>query len=531
MTKESFLRGAAILAAASMFNRLIGVVYLVILPRLIQDEGMGLFQLVKPLHYLAAVVALAGMPVALSKLVAEKRAQGSVQGVRRVFRLGFAIMFATGSAVALILIRGSRFIAEVFAHDPAVQPVLAILGPACFFLALSAALRGYFQGLQNMVPTAVSQVVDQIVRVGASVFLSLRLRPLGVERAVTAVAWGFVLGEFSGWLVLLSYYFSRPKLPSVKAAGQLPDPGQSGWQLTRRLVSLAGPVVVSTVLWPIMQLADSILIPVRMQVAGYSAELIREGLGHFGMALVLAQLPNIITVALATSLVPAIAEAWALRSKKLVIHRAEEALRVALIFGLPAFAFLYALARPLAEVLFGYAQVGSSLRILALGTVTLGLIQSTTGILQGLGLMGIPLRNLVAGVLAKFALNYVLVANPSLGILGAAWSTTVSWAVVALLNLAAVFRRVGLVVRLGEGVVKPCLATLAAVAGSYRLYRNLAGLIPMGWATPLSLGAGLILYFLLSVMGGIIEERDLDLIPLVGKPLGRFLYDWGFLRK
>src|SRR5690554_1895490 len=108
MTKESFLRGAVILALASLINRVIGLVYMIILPRLIYDEGMGLYQLIKPIHYFAAVVAISGMPVAISKLIAEKVARGSIKGVKSVFRIGTVIMVATGGIVAITLSFGSQ---------------------------------------------------------------------------------------------------------------------------------------------------------------------------------------------------------------------------------------------------------------------------------------------------------------------------------------------------------------------------------------------------------------------------------------
>lgn len=140
-----FLRGAAILAAASALNRLIGLVYMIALPRLISDQGMGLYQLVKPIHYFAAVVAIGGMPVAVAKLSAEKRHWGrpgrcSAPSARVCF---FA---AQRRAVALALILGAPWFAAVLAKDPGVIPILVALGPACFFLALSAGFRGFFRG-------------------------------------------------------------------------------------------------------------------------------------------------------------------------------------------------------------------------------------------------------------------------------------------------------------------------------------------------------------------------------------------------
>lgn len=533
MTKESFLRGAVILALASMVSRVIGLVYMVILPRIIYDDGMGLYQLVKPIHYFAAVVAIAGMPVAISKLISEKVAQGSPSEVRKVFRVGTLLVVITGGGVALALLLGSSWFASVFARDQGVALTLTILGPSCFFLSLSAAFRGFFQGLQYMTPTAVSQVLDQSVRVVATIFFALWLMPHGIEYAVSGIAWGFLVGELTGLIVLVVFYFLKQGelLSGVippRAKRQLAE--ESFGNVALRLLSLAMPAVVATVLWPIMQLGDSLLIPWRMEVAGFSSDAIREGLGHLGMALTLAQFPNIITVALATSLVPAISEAWILKSKKLIVHRVEEALRMAIVFGVPSCAALYVLAGPLSQVLFGYPQVGGPLKILAFGTITLGLIQATTGVLQGLGLMVIPVRNLIVGVLAKFILNYFLVANPGLGILGAALSTGLAWALVAVLNLGEVIYRVGNVIHWRYGLLNPLVATISSAVAMYYLQDTLVYYVPNALACLVALVVGFILYFLLLALWGTLEERDFHLVPGVGKSIGRWLQEWGFLR-
>lgn len=531
MTKESFLRGAVILTLASVASRVIGLLYMMILPRLIYDDGMGLYQLVKPIHYFAAVVAIAGMPVAIAKLTSERAALGSRQDVKRVFRVGAAIMLCTGALVALALMLGADWFAINFAKDAGVARTLFLLGPASFFLALSAAFRGFFQGMQCMTPTALSQVADQVVRVVVTVLAVTWLQPGGVERAVTGVAWGFIAGELTGWLVLVAYYGAKGQglLAAIPQSRQ--NHGLEPFmKILQRLVALAFPAVVATILWPIMQLADSLLIPLRMQMAGFSAAAIREGLGHLGMALTLSQFPNVVTVALATSLVPAISEAWALQSKRLVRYRAQEALRIALIFGIPSCAALFVLAEPLSQMLFGYSQVGEPLRILSCGAITLGLIQASTGILQGLGDMLVPVRNLAIGVLVKFALNYVLLANPELGMLGAAWGTTIGWAVVAFLNMCSVFRRVGRAVSLRHSLFYPTVITVLASFWMYLCQDTLAYFVPNSAASLLALLSGFVLYFLFLMVTGSINERDLHLLPVLGKPLARSLHTWGFLR-
>ena len=438
-----FFAGSWLSSAASAVNRLIGLVYMVALPRLIFDEGMGLYQLVKPIHYFAAVVAIGGMPVGIAKLIAEKAALGSAQEVKRVFRTGLLLLLISGGVVALALSLGAPWFAKVLAKDAGITPHPQSPGTGLlFFLALSAGFRGFFQGLQYMTPTAISQVADQVVRVAATIGLSLYFRPRGLELAVMGVAAAFILGELTGWLILAgAYLLQGPQLlRELKEKRPQPEP--------RRQLADASSPWPSPPLWPpssgqscSSRTASSSPCACRRQAS--IPRQCGKVWGHLGMALTLAQFPNIVTVALATSLVPAISEAWALARDRVVKHRAEEALRMALIFGIPSCAALYVLAEPLCQILFSYGQVGEPLRILAAGTVTLGVIQATTGVLQGLGAMAVPVRNLCAGVLLKFALNFLLVANPSLGVLGAAWSTTLSWALVAALNLFSVFRRGG----------------------------------------------------------------------------------------
>ena len=531
MTKESFLRGAAILAAASALNRLIGLVYMIALPRLISDQGMGLYQLVKPIHYFAAVVAIGGMPVAVAKLSAEKAALGQAWEVQRTFRTGLLLLLLSGGAVALALILGAPWFAAVLAKDPGVIPILVALGPACFFLALSAGFRGFFQGLQYMTPTAISQVADQVVRVCATIALSLYLRPRGLEFAVMGVAAAFILGELTGWLVLAGAYLGPGRRLLAELKGAAPARPESVGSLAARLIALAVPAVVATILWPVMQLADSLLVPLRLQAAGFGPAAIREGLGHLGMALTLAQFPNVVTVALATSLVPAVSEAKALAREGLVRHRAEEALRMALIFGVPSCTALFVLAAPISQVLFGYSQVAEPLRILAFGTVTLGIIQATTGVLQGLGAMGVPRTEFERGVLLKFALNYLLVGSPQMGILGAAWSTALSWALVAALNLISVYRRVGSVLNWRHGVLLPALAAGGTAALLYLLQDTLARFLPAAPATLGPLAFSFVLYFLLLMIWGSLRRRDVALLPGIGDALGARLQAWGFLRR
>ena len=215
------MRGAVILAAASAVSRVIGLAYMVVLPRIIYADGMGLYQLVKPIHYFAAVLAIAGMPVAMAKMIAEEAAKKSMQNVNKIFRLGFLLIASTGALTALALILGAPLFARLFAQEMGVQKTIAILGFSCFLLALEAGMRGLFQGLQFMLPSALAQVLSQTLRVVSTIGFCLWLRPQGVEQAVTGIGWGSWWARYR-----LAGYARLFSCPQTKAAGWICQRGK-----------------------------------------------------------------------------------------------------------------------------------------------------------------------------------------------------------------------------------------------------------------------------------------------------------------
>lgn len=548
--KQSFARGAVILAIASVCSRLLGVAYIVALPRIIRDEGMGLIQMVRPLYNLAVILSVAGLPVALSKLVAEQLALGNTRGAVRVFRLTLLLMMLLGAVFTGVLGLGAGWLAANIIRDSLSYPALMATVPSVFLLAVVAALRGFFQGMQYMTPSAVSQVVEQICRVVAMLILATVLMPLGVQYGAAGASLGSAVGAIGGLIVLAVYYVAwwrrtRVALPDrvqVKSA-------ESAVHLLQRLFSLSLPIVLGAILWPTMQMIDTGLVPLRMQVAGYSADAIREALGYFGMALSLMHFPNVITWALSITLVPAVAEASALRAYQHVQRRAIEALRLTVLFGLPASVGLFLLSGDAAYLLFGYPQAGEPLRVLALGTLAVGVFQVCSGVLQGLGLVLLPVRNLVVGVLVKLGLNYWLTALPGMGIRGAAWGTILGFGAASLLNLRAVYRCTRIQPSWRELVLKPALASLVMGLAVVVVYDAFYGFITHfvhlihwdrgqlhlsfvcnGFATLGAVVIGIIVYVIGLLGTGALYQRDLELIPKIGVKLGQWFRRRGWVK-
>lgn len=550
MGKQSFARGALILATASIISRLLGVAYIVALPRIIRDEGMGLLQMVRPIYNFAVIVAIAGLPVALSKLVAERLAVKDTRGAVRVFRWTFGLMTGLGLMVTGVLGLGARWLATDVIRDPLSYPALLAMVPSVLLLTLAAALRGFFQGMQYMTPAAISQIVEQICRVVTMLTLGTVLMPRGVQYGAAGAAFGSTLGALGGLIVLLVFYAARAREPREALPRRVgEEPTESPLCLFQRLFSLSLPIVLGAVLWPTMQMIDTSLVPLRMQMAGHTADSIREALGYFGMALSLMHFPNVITWALSVTLVPAVAEANALKANHQIKRRVTEALRLTVLFGLPASVGLFLLAKEAAYLLFDYPQAGEPLKILALGTLAVGLFQVCSGILQGLGLVLVPVRNLVIGVLVKFCMNYWLTAIPGLGIRGAAWGTILGFSSASLFNLIAVRRHTGVPLDWRELVLKPGLASLVMglsvvviYDGLYTLANGLTEKLSFGWghlhttfahngfATLGSVSIGMVVYGIGLMGTGALYRRDIEMLPKIGIRLGRWLNHRGWVK-
>ncbi|MBC8015183.1 MAG: oligosaccharide flippase family protein, partial [Sporomusaceae bacterium] len=194
MSKDTFLKGALILTFAGVLVKIIGSVNRILLSRLLGGEGIGLYQMAYPIYLLALSVSSAGIPVAISIIVAEKVALSDFRGANRVFRISLALLSVTGIIFTFLLYFGAEWLIEhQFVRDARAYYAIVALAPAILFVTILSSYRGYFQGLQMMTPTAVSQIFEQLFRVVTMIFLAYYLLPLGLEYAAAGASFGLVI--------------------------------------------------------------------------------------------------------------------------------------------------------------------------------------------------------------------------------------------------------------------------------------------------------------------------------------------------
>jgi stage V sporulation protein B len=538
---DSFLRGALMLSVAALVSRLLGAFYKPAIARLFAPYdrhngavGIGLTQVPLTVYQVVLSFTSVGLNVGISRMVAERMAVGDVRGARRVFRFSLLLMAVIGFIGSVALWFGAPALAGLIAESAAqTVPGFRAMAPAIFLTSVLAAYRGLFQGLQSMTPNAFSQIIEQMVRVGAG----LALTAWWVQRSVAMGAAGFNFGDVIGagfalvYLLVLARGRAASMWQSESASALEPMAAkhawanETPWQLTKRIFSVAGPITIVGAVVPLMMLADTFFVFRALGAQGLPADQVQAAYGYLTNVFMIVNLPGVFTQAIYTSILPAITTAITLGEFGVAKERASQAYRMTFLLALPAQAGLWALSAGVYSLLYGDLAGAHLLQTIAWATLPIMLQQTTSGILQGMGQIGLPVRNFTVGAIVKVVLTAFL--TRLYGVEGAAWATVAGFAVAAILNLYHVDRHLGRTLRVGAMLLRPGLAAVlmaAAVLG-------LRALLPhRTLVTPLLVAVGGLVYVLSLLVTGGLRRRDLEALPKVGAPLAGLLSKTGLLR-
>jgi stage V sporulation protein B len=529
--RDPFLRGAFILAAGSVVSRALGGIYRFALPVLWGGGeraiyGMGLFGLAIPIYVVALTLSSLGLPLAVSKLVAACVASGDLAGTLRLFAVARTALLVLGLALTAAMMAAAPVFGRYYNPD-AVPSILAV-APAVLLVSLMSAYRGLFQGLQVMTPYAVSQVVEQLVRVITMLGLGVLLLPLGIHLAAAGASFGAVSGAGVGLDYLLVVY--RQAIGQLRPQGAGDREGLPARAVLGELVRLAIPFSLAGLAFPLISFVDALLVPPLLQRAGMDQQDATTAFGSLAqIATPFVNLPTAVTNGIFLSLMPAVAEADALQRRDRVARLAGVALRVTLLLTVPMALGLIALARELPEALFRYPEAAVPIRILAPAAVFLGLQQMSSAVLQGIGLTQLPVRNLFLGVGVKMVLTWLLTVP--FGIAGAGVASVVGFGLAALLNLLHVARCVGGIEGAAGAVLRPCLAAAAMFACARLTVTGLAPAVGLLPATLLAVVVGAAVYGLTVLLVGGVREEDFEMIPRYGPRLAALLRRLGLLAR
>ncbi|MGG1312375.1 stage V sporulation protein B [Cohnella laeviribosi] len=523
--KQTFIQGAMILLAAGLLNRMLGFIPRIALPRIIGAEGVGLTQLVFPFMMVLLTVITGGLPLAVAKMVAEADSQGKTGQVRRIVAIAMTVAVALSLAAAAACLALSDWISTEMMTDPRVRTALLVMIPILPLVAASSVWRGYFQGKQNMLPTAIASTTETVVRIILTLLLAYLLLPFGLEAAAAGAMGGMAAGELAGLLVLAFKLRGERKDDPAPASGMPDDsfpllPAASGKRKERalfnRLLGIAVPVTASRMIGSLSYLLESILTTRALVAAGLATAAATAQYGALqGMVIPLLTLPGALTYSLAVSLVPALSEAAARGDWNGIQLRLHQAVRLAIVTGAPFVALLGLFANPICSILYNDDSMADMLRWLAPVAVFLYMQAPLQAALQALNRPGTALLNTFIGAAVKLILIVELAAMPEFGVKGAVLAISANMALVTLLHWISVARLTGF--RLIPLDFLKVLAAMTVMGAGAMWVWNLR---PAPWDTvnlAAAFACSACLYLLLLILLGLIDRHDAARVPYIGR--------------
>lgn len=530
MNRQSLLKGATILGVAGILVKILGAVFRIPLVNWIGATGMANYG---PAYYIYAflvILATSGLPVAISKMVSESISMGNHYQAHKVFRLSTGLMLGMGLIFFTILFVFAPQIASIM-ENPDSALGMRVIAPSLILVPIMAAFRGYFQGMQNMKPTAVSQVVEQFFRVvvglGAAYTLFYIVKENFIEgydkyaRGAAGANLGATAGSLGGFLIIVLIYALARKGILKKVDRTYHMGSDSNKEILRKVLVIAVPITIGAAIMPILNLIDSALVLNRLvDGAGFTVSEAKDLYGQLsGFVGSLINFPQLLTQAIAVSLVPIIAAAY--KSKdRLELHRnVALGIRMSVIIGYPCAIGLMVLSKPILLMLYpsqveSAANAAGVLAIQAFGVIFLSTAQTLTGILQGIGRQMIPVRNLMIGMLFKIVLTWILVGIPAININGAAIGTVVAYAIAISMNLVAVKKYTKTYIDGKLTFIKPFIASLVmgiVVIGCYKLVMLVLGHNSM--ATLVGVAIGGITYAIMIFVTKSVNAEELAILP------------------
>ncbi len=423
-----------------MITRFLGFINRIVVARLMGEEGIGLYNMALPTLFLMYTISQIGLPIAIAKRVAEADAKNDHKKIKQILVISLTVTISLSIISSVLMFLLIPFISNHLLTDQRVYyPLMAII-PIIPISAVSAVIRGYFQGRQNMKPQSYAQVIEQIVRILFILLLVSWLVPYGIEYAAAGAMVAVIIGEAVSLLFMLHMFQIKKR---IKLRSQFFHYIQSGKKTLHQLFSIAIPSTASRLVSSISNFLEPILVSQSLAIAGVQTAVATKQYGALtGYALPLLFLPTFITHSLAVALVPNISEAEANNHKKLIHYRIHQAIRLSFASGAIATVILSLFADSILTAMYGTNNASLFLKLMAPCFLFMYIQFPLNATLQALDLAKQAMWNNIIATMIKFTILISLTTNPQIGIYGAAIAMCVGVMIGTIFHLVTLYRRV-----------------------------------------------------------------------------------------
>ena len=526
--KQNFMHGAAILTIGVMIMKVLGAIYKVPLANILGDYGYGLFLATYNVYNIFFTLSTAGLPVALSRLIAEADANGLEVRKEKTFRTAIGTFAVIGILFSSIMFFGNGWLAESYLRKPDAALSVRAMAPAIFLVCLVSAYRGYCQGNGNMIPTTVDEVLEVLFKVISGLIIAGLLVKAGYDLPVASA--GAILGVSIGSVVSLGYMliYKKKHYPAVRdRSGKTESTGQ----IIMDILRIGIPISLGASIMAILSSLDPGICESRLAAAGFSKYDAGVLYGVYAKVQTLFNLPAAFMTPLTIAIVPAVAGAMAIGKKAEAEKTSEDAMRIASVISMPMGVGLSVLSYPIVNVLYPNSNAAGPglLSIMGIASFFICLVLMENAILQASGKEKLPMVALISGSLLKILINWIIIPIPTVNIYGAPIGTLFGYCCMAVLDYIFIRKALGENPHLGKVLGRPLFCSVlmgASAFGVYSLCSRLigtAGTLKMFVGMALAVVAGVIIYAVAVIRSRAITNEDMKLIP-GGEKLGRLLH-------
>ena len=544
---QNYMHGAAILTIGVIIMKILGFFYKIPLGNILGDEGYSMFMGAYSIYYIFFTLATAGLPVALSRLVAEADANGRARQEEKTFRVALVTFSVLGTVFASIMFFFPNWLATVYLENPDAGPSIRAMAPAILLVCIVSAYRGYCQGNGNMLPTTVDEVLEVFFKVVSGLVIAeLVLHsfrpgdpmslPMGSAGAIFGVSIGsavslayMIIYKHRHYSVLSAPYTGGIDPKDIPGDDDLVDPAL---KIVKDILTIGIPIATGACIMALLNSVDSKLCMNRLQsAAGFSYREAKVLYGVYGKAQTLFNLPAAFITPLTISIVPAISGALAKGDRKTAGVVSEDSMRISAFLAIPMGVGLAVLAGPIMDVLYpgSHAAGAGLLQVMGIASFFVCLVLMENAILQASGREKLTMVTLITGGIIKIVINWFLVARRDINIYGAPVGTLCSYSAMAAMDYVFMCRTLDHRPRLLRVFSGPMVASALMGLTAWGVYglcqRALMGSHRIGTLIAMcaAIGAAVVVYLITAIVFKAVTKEDMKLIP-GGEKIARILH-------
>lgn len=543
-TREKYIKHGSVLAITSFLVRIIGMLYRIPMTAVIGDRGNGLYAAAFEIYNIILLVSTYTLPMAISKIVSPYFARGNFKSAYKFYRLSLVFALLAGVGFFALAFFGADFLSGTMLRSPMSAYALRVLAPTILVVSLMGVIRGFFQSTGSMIQTSVSQIIEQLVNAVISVLAAAMLFTYGSKLEITTGnpdfpyaygAAGGTLGTFSGALIgffylVITVLVFNGRIKSFAQTQNIRESSPSYSEMLRMLLLTIIPIIISTAIYNLNTILNQAVYYHTSVVQNISAAEYESMWGIFsGKYRLLTNVPIAVASSMVTSVIPSLSVSVNARAHNSVINKKlRNTVKIVMIFIIPCVVGFIVLGRPMIDMLFNGSEASQKMagNMMVYGSVVVlftALSTLSTGFLQGLGYMRVPMVNSLIALIIQIVLFRILLYATPLGIYSMLIANLVFVFLIFLLNATVLKKYVGYRQEIARTFVLPGFASLIMGGITFGIYRGLMLLTRNrnGISTILSIFVAMAVYFVLIIKFRVLAKKELAQLPK-GMSLVRF---------